>query len=260
LRFIREIAVPAFLAFLGWIFSQSLAKQSAELQESLAKQSTELQESLARQSAELQRATTQQSVAKDYVGIAATILERPKQEGADDLREWASKLLVRYSPEPFSPNAQAQLEWLGTGPETGPSREIPTTVSLGNYWIARTPSPDRKRIALMRGIWMKPINRTTVEVYDTSIGSSVGVFEAGAQGGGSPAVVWSQDGSKLLVGWNYPPDTATVTAIDVAQVKSLGSYKTEPPGGQIETPVFSSDGRSVIIKRVDGKTKEWQLP
>jgi hypothetical protein len=80
LGFIREISVPTFLAFLGWIFSQSLAKQSAELQKSLAKQSSELQESLARQSAELQRATTQQSIGKDYVGIAVSIFEKPKDE------------------------------------------------------------------------------------------------------------------------------------------------------------------------------------
>jgi hypothetical protein len=41
----------------------------------------------------IQKSIAKQSVAKDYVGIAATILQGPKQEGADDLREWARKLL-----------------------------------------------------------------------------------------------------------------------------------------------------------------------
>jgi hypothetical protein len=247
-RFIREISVPAFLAFLGWIFSQSLAKQSAELQESLAKQSTELQESLARQSTELQRAMTQQSIGKDYVGIAVSILERPKDEEHNALRDWAVNLLVRYSPEPFSPKAKEQLEYRGLTEyrQSAPrslspdgTKEAMTRQSPGGYWYLSVIAPGTSR---------------DISMVDVSPA-------------GWSLLVWSKDGSKLLVCWQNEgrvaafdvPKEPSISGV-VPRSKLLGDYQTKGSSGRIESLSFSPDGRSVTINEADGKTEVWQLP
>src|SRR6267378_2713383 len=65
----------------------------------------------------IQKSIAKESVAKDYVEIATTILERPKQEGDDALRKWATNLLVHHAPkgDEFNPKAQEQLESQGLG-------------------------------------------------------------------------------------------------------------------------------------------------
>jgi hypothetical protein len=76
--------------------------------------SCQIQKSVAEQSVQVQKSIAQQSLAKDYVGFAISILERPEQEGNSDLREWATKLLVHHAPEgdEFNPKAQEQLKRL----------------------------------------------------------------------------------------------------------------------------------------------------
>lgn len=92
----------------------------------------------------IQQSITKESVASVYVGIATTILERPRQEGDSDLQEWARKLLVRYSPEPFSPKAQEQLESGGLR-QLKPGEGLNPGVGWGPYFG----SPDGKKTAII---------------------------------------------------------------------------------------------------------------
>lgn len=82
---------------------------------------------------------------KDYVGIAVSILEKPKDDEHNALRDWAVNLLVRYSPEPFSPKAKDQLE------SEGLARLGHVEFSGQENFVARSLSPDRKTAAL---IWL----------------------------------------------------------------------------------------------------------
>jgi hypothetical protein len=262
LGFIREISVPVFLAFLGWIFSQSLANQSAELQKSLAKQSTELQESLARQSDELQRATTQQSIAKDYVGIAVSILEKPEDEGYSDLRDWAVDLLRSNSPLKFTQQQLDELKKGGLGPQR--LAELSGAI-LGPLFT----SPDLKKVAMTKTTSPplsgrpgehRPPDMYSVLLYDLHTGREISQLDAGS--GNWPfepsKVVWSRDSLKLLVWWQ---SVGRVIAFDVTEGKQLGYYQDEfPPNSVIESLNFGDDARSVIIKRVNGKIDVWQLP
>jgi hypothetical protein len=220
----------------------------------------------------IQKSISKQSVAKDYVAIATTILERPKQEGDDALREWATKLLVRYSPEPFSPKAQEQLESEGL---------IQALTLLGRGQLrgeeieARSPSPDQKNEAM---VTMRPgpgvgAGIPVVHVYNSATGIELyqsRVFESDhiPLGPGAPILVWSRDGRKLLVSSN-DSGTARMTAFDVPQedspthgvyMKSLGTYEATALSGGTDSLNFSDDGQSLILKKMDGTTEKRQLP
>jgi hypothetical protein len=196
----------------------------------------------------IQKSIAKESVAKDYVGIATTILEKPKQEGADDLREWARKLLVRYSPEPFSPQAQEQLQNRG----------------LSQYSPPRSRSPDGTKEAITR---QSPGGYWYVSVIDPRTGRETGL---GLGPAGWSRLVWSPDGSKLLVCWenegrvagfNFPKETDITGAIP--QHKPLGEYQALAPDSRpigIKSLNFSEDGRSIIMELADGEYKVWQLP
>ena len=200
-------------------------------------------------------------MAKDYVGFAISILERPEQEGNIDLRQWARKLLVRYSPEPFSPKAQEQLESEGL---VGISQ-----IGPGEYAV-RSFSPDGKKVALITLIHNKagPVN--FVRIYDLQTERQIAVFDAG-EGSGSPKFAWSPDSTKLIFAWTDfsrravafdltlpPPAGGNPFHPLVGNV--LGEYRTKPTSGFIDSISFSEDGRSVNIKTTDGKTQVWQLP
>src|SRR5258707_13529752 len=58
----------------------------------------------------IQKSISDQSVAKDYVGIATTILERPKGEQETNLRQWAVDLLNQYSTIKLSPQQHEELK------------------------------------------------------------------------------------------------------------------------------------------------------
>jgi hypothetical protein len=212
----------------------------------------------------IQESISKESVAKDYVGIAITILERPKQEEDNDLREWARKMLVRYSPEPFSPKAQEQLEFGGIGLGQG---IIHPNALLG--------SPNGKKVVMtttfsfldalanstgmLRDLHGHVLLGLIAEVYDLQTGKMISQFEACPDLYNDPRSFGRQTSSKLLIGWSYNGDFY-VSLFEVAQGKQLGSYPIKSHGGEIQSAEFSEDGRSVNIKTADGKTEVWQLP
>lgn len=203
----------------------------------------------------IQQSITKESVAKDYVGIATTILERPKGEEETDLREWAVNLLDQYSPIKFTPQQQKELK---SGGLTGLS--LLSLLSGRESLSAVSSSPDGQKAAVIKTILDRPGGRNIVEVYDPHTGGRICVFEAGTSQGSS-SLVWSQDGSKLLVGRSYS-GIGYVIVFDVAQKKLLGEHQTKGPGGGIEGLNLSQDGQSVTITitRTDGKSEFWQLP
>ena len=62
-----------------------------------------IQKSIAKQSARVQKSVAEQSVAKDYVGMAVSILEKPNDDERSALRDWAVELLNEKSPLKFTP-------------------------------------------------------------------------------------------------------------------------------------------------------------
>ena len=192
----------------------------------------------------IQQSISKESVAKDYVGIATTVLERPKGEQDNDLREWAAKLLNQYSPIKFTPQQQEELK-------SGGLALTSSGASLREFYE----SPDGKEEAAIFDI---PDGRHVVEVTDLPTGRMISQFEAGA-GSGPSKLVWSQDESKLLFGLSRS-GTGYLKLFDVARGKVLGEYHTQGPGGMIAGLNFSQDGQSVIITRTDGKSEVWQPP
>ena len=210
----------------------------------------------------IQESISKESVAKDYVGIATTILERPKQEGDNDLREWARKLLVRYSPEPFSPKAQEQLESGGISVGQGIThpnalsaspngKKLVMTTTLGMGAAGSLPGSLRGS-----GMFRHALVGLIAEVYDLQTGKMISQFEAGPDSVQRPTLVWSPDSSKLLIGWSIIGDFFA-SLFEVAEGKRLGFYSIKG-GGEIQSAEFSEDGRSVNIKTADGKTEVWQ--
>jgi hypothetical protein len=225
--------------------------------------SCQIQKSVAEQSVQVQKSIAQQSLAKDYVGFAISILERPEQEGNSDLREWATKLLVHHAPEgdEFNPKAQEQLKRLERAQHGPPQGHFENSFS-----------PDGKKAAsILLPIRPGPGGEYNfVTIYDLQEERRIASFDAGI-GYDSPQFVWSKDSSKLLISFNSP--YGKVVAYDLAGPtyqergapypsvgKLLGEYRTKASKEKIDSLSFSEDGRSVIIKTTDGTTEVWQLP
>ena len=201
---------------------------------------------------QIQASISGQAVAKDYVGFAISIIEKPKQEGDEYLREWATKLLVRYSPELFSPQAQDQLQ-----------HGIFADLSGGGTFGPFAASPDQTKEAVTRTTYTPdgpraPIPHLVILVYDARSGNVISKIEGptgmGWDGGGS-RIVWSKDGSKLLVCW---PER--IAAVDVVRGERLGLYQVpmSPSGSWGTKDVdFSPDGLSVTITDENGKITSW---
>jgi hypothetical protein len=182
----------------------------------------------------------QESISKQSL---ANVIERPKQEGDDYLREWASKLLVRYSPEPFSPKAQEQLASGGLANLIGGS--------LGSLFQ----SPDLSKAAITK----TTPSGSFILVFDLHTGREL--FQVDAGPGFSPFtptawIAWSRDSSRLAALWQAPP---YAVAIDVATGKKLGSYKPKTPRGVIGIG-FNPDGHSVFITDGENLSESWELP
>jgi hypothetical protein len=199
---------------------------------------------------QIQKSISDQSVAKDYVGIAITILERPKGEQETNLSQWAVELLNQYSPIKFSTPQQEELK---SGGLIG--LNLSSLLSGREALSAISSSPDRKTAALIKTILDRPGGRSILEVYDSHTVKRISYLQVG-DGWGIWRLVWSDDGLKLLVSRSYS-GKADVNLVDVAHGTSLGSYQTKGPGGEIETLSFSQDGR-VTINRSDGKSEIWQ--
>jgi WD40 repeat protein len=200
----------------------------------------------------IQQSITKESVAKDYVGIATTILESQKGEKATNLREWAVSLLGQYSPIPLSPDSKRELK---SGGLTGLS--LSGLLSGRESFSAISSSPDGKQVALMKTILDR--GRSIVEVFDSQTFERISHFDVGTRQG-SPSLVWFRDGSKLLVCRSHS-GIGYVSVFDVAQGKLLGEeHQTKGPDGEIENVSFSEDGLSINIKKADGKSEVWPPP
>jgi WD40 repeat protein len=201
----------------------------------------------------IQKSIAKQSVAKDYVGIAVSILERPKDEEHTALRDWAVDMLSSNSPKKFT---QQQLDELKSGGLTGLS--LSSLLSGRESLSAIFLSPDGKKTALMKTILDRRGGRSVVEVYDFHTHERISYLNVAGTSLGSSSLVWSQDCSKLLVGRSYA-GIGYVELFDVAQKKLLREYQTKAPPSELEGLNFSEDGRSVIIKTTGG-LEVWQLP
>ena len=67
----------------------------------------------------IQHSISEESLAKDYVGIAVSILEKPNDKEHDALRDWAVDLLTKESKPilELKPQQQEELRSRGFGPE-----------------------------------------------------------------------------------------------------------------------------------------------
>ena len=180
-----------------------------------------IQKSIAEQSVRVQKSIAQQSLAKDYVGFAITILERPEQEGNSDLREWATKLLVHHAPSILLP--------IRPGPgnlvriyDLQDARQIATFDAGVGYDY-----PPRFR-------WSRDSSKLLIS-FNTPYGKVV-------------AYDLAQSPSEGLTDPRHP-----------SVGKLLGEYRTKA-GEKIDSFSFSEDERSVVIKTTDGTTEVWQLP
>ena len=241
LQAVSAILVPIVVAVAGLIIQESIAKQSAQIQKSAA----------------------EQSVAKDYVGIATTILERPKAEGYDALRDWAVDLLKKNTPLEFTQKQLDELKSGGLGLGQGTIDLLNHISSLRQSLRALASSPDGKRLPI---IVARPYQKGSYffgEVYDFLTGKRIFDFGPGYPAFAQPpTLVWSHDSSKLLVGHSIPSGTAQppslgyLSAFD-AQGKSLGTH--EVPG--LQSFEFREDDRNVSITTTDGKpAPDWPLP
>lgn len=81
----------------------------------------------------IQDSIMQQSIGKDYVALAVSVLEKPKAEVDQGLRDWAVDILDDYAPRRFSPDTIARLK--------KGSASLPGSIFLGDSAIV-VPMPD----------------------------------------------------------------------------------------------------------------------
>ena len=224
-----------------------------------------IQKSIAKQSVGVQRSIAEQSVAKDYVQMAVSILEKPKDEGQNALREWAVDLLNLESKSilPFTPQQLDELKSGGLGLGKGTIDLLNHLSSLRQSLRALASSPDGKRLAV---IVARPYYKGSYffgELYDFLTGKMIHDFGSLGQAiGQPPTLVWSHDSSKLLLGYSIPsgsaqiPSAGSLSAFD-AQGKLLGTH--EVPG--LQNFEFREDDRNVSITTTDGKpAPDWPWP
>ena len=226
--------------------------------------SCQIQRSVSEQSAQIQKSIAEQSLAKDYVGFAITVLEKQKQEGDDnDLREWATNLLVHHAPkgDEFNRKAREQLKRLERAQHGPPLGRLENSFSLDGKKAAsiQLPMP-----------YTPGGDYNFVTIYDLQEEIPIASFDAGV-GFGDPKFVWSKDSSKLLISFNSPYGKVVVYDLSGPSHqeerspyptvgKLLGEYRIKASKENIDSLSFSEDGRSVSIKLTDGQTEVWQLP
>ncbi|WP_186041497.1 hypothetical protein [Burkholderia gladioli] len=97
-QIIALIATPIAVAFIGWAAQRSAADASMNSQTLAA--------SIA---ASAQKSTTESGIQRDLVQTAVRILSSPRQPEDAAIRDWATKIMAKYSPVPFSEKAADQL-------------------------------------------------------------------------------------------------------------------------------------------------------
>ena len=215
----------------------------------------------------IHQSISKESLAKDYVGIAVSILEKPNDKEHDALRDWAVDLLTKESKPILELKLQQQEELRSSGFGSEELARIEGGLGPDEYF-ERSLSPDGKKAALLRMAHHKAYAFNIVRVYDLQTEREIAAFDAGE--GTGPKFAWSGDSTKLLVGWTYP---SRVVAFDLAQPPPVGGdprhpsvgnlvgeYRTKSTSGEIGSLSFSQNGRSIIINTTDGKSEVWQLP
>jgi hypothetical protein len=97
-QIIALVATPIAVAFIGWSAQRSAADASMNSQTLAA--------SIA---ASTQKSTTDSGIQRDLLQTAVRILSSPRRPEDVAIREWATNIMAKYSPVPFSTKEADQL-------------------------------------------------------------------------------------------------------------------------------------------------------
>ena len=97
-QIIALVATPIAVAFIGWSAQRSAADANMNSQTLAA--------SIA---ASAQKSTTESGIQRDLVQTAVRILSSPRRPDDVAIRDWATKIMAKYSPVPFSTKEADQL-------------------------------------------------------------------------------------------------------------------------------------------------------
>ena len=97
-QIVALIATPIAVAFIGWAAQRSAADANMNAQTLAA--------SIA---ASAQKSTTESGIQRDLVQTAVQVLRTPRQPEDVAIRDWATKVMSKYSPVPFSTKEADQL-------------------------------------------------------------------------------------------------------------------------------------------------------
>jgi hypothetical protein len=169
---------------------------------------------------------------------------------------WAVDLLDRYTPTKFTQQQKEELKLGGLGLGQGAINLLNYLSSLRGFLRALSSSPDGKKLVILT-LTEARHGGLFAEVYDERTGKMISQFGA-YPWSEQPILVWSQDSSKLLVGWGAGSNYNFAAVHDVADGKLLGGHGT---GNVYEIQSFeiSEDGQRIVVKMVDGRAEAWPL-
>ncbi|WP_025374101.1 hypothetical protein [Advenella mimigardefordensis] len=97
-QIIALIATPIVVAIIGWVAQHSSADANANSQKLAATIG-----------ASAQISAMESGIQRDLLQTAVQILRSPRHSQDADIRDWATKVMAKYSPVPFSTAAADQL-------------------------------------------------------------------------------------------------------------------------------------------------------